>query len=107
MSITRIYSDRSDAEQAARIANDSDMIRQQIAHVRESVAELKEQRRQLNEQIMEEISRLTVHGISVVAVKRALNDAECSADELLELDSAYNVCRKALNCPIQADLFID
>jgi septal ring factor EnvC (AmiA/AmiB activator) len=107
MSVTTIYSDKPATDQAIRLADDSSEIRQQIAHIQASVAELKEKRRQLNEQIKEEIVRLEVHGISAVALKRALKDFECSDDELLELDSAYAVCRTALMRPIQSDLFID
>ncbi len=76
-----------------------------LAKYAERVASVTKKRKALNDEMAAGKSDLVVQGFNADAIKAALAYHKASETERANFDLSYIFTRKALGCPVQADLF--
>jgi len=89
------------------VPKDTKALREIIRKAARQIEEFRQQRKALNAEIQAVFERTLAKGIPKDALKGALRDNSASSEQLAQIDSAYAICRAALDKPLQIRLDVD
>lgn len=78
----------------------------ELAAYADTVADVKKKRKALNDTVAAGQSKLVALGFNAGALKAAISYANTAEEDRRNWDESYIFMRRALDCPIQEDLFV-